>query len=728
MAFANIKFSTGTWAELVFLDHAGDAWSWGRNDSGQLGQNSTAIIRVPTALAKLGAEQWVRFSQDQNWSAAITAAGKLYTCGVNSANRLGYTFTGSKLVFTSVDASVDWAHVICGAMSGYGLKTTGELYVWGSNSQGQLGLGDTTQRDTPTLNTAVTVSKFSAGYFNFAVIGTNGKLYTCGYSGEGALGRTGSQTSLLEVNADTDWSSVSVGAAHTLAIKTNGTLWGWGNGSNGRIGTNDELYKLSPVQIGVATDWAEAYACVTHSYARKTNGTIWSCGDNSNKQLILGASDVTQRLVFTQIGVGTNWTRIYACGKNLFAVDDTAKTVYVGGTNAYGEHGMNDTVERGVLTLFDTSWLVLNPTEDILDMASAGMNLTPGGLKEYADSASASEALVDLFAARLGDGIHATTIMGSMSNTTAALTDSTTLTDIIRQVVNQIVADTADGADTLNLGAALTLVDIANAVATQTSTYNSVMLVAELVATLEAFNGADSADIVEAGVLSDAYAARVAALVALLESAQAIDTNTTLVHVMQSATDSAEGATAITSTGSLISALLSDTALTTIRLNIGGELFTGWVLNTDTMAPSEYQFADRQFNSACKHGDTYLMAAEDGIYEFTEDTGVESVMTYIKTGKSDFGSDLKKRIVNSYIVYSATGNMVLKVTTSEYGQLQTRNYRLVPPRNSETTDVRRVDIGRGIKSRYWQFELVGDGVDCDIDEIGMLPIVLSRRI
>lgn len=350
----------------------------------------------------------------------------------------------------------------------------------------------------------------------------------------------------------------------------------------------------------------------------------------------------------------------------------------------------------------------------------------------YLNTSSDTADAVDTFAASTFtmylEAIGLTDALTSGANTTVALTDSAALTDIIQQAINQIVADTAAGADTLNLSAALTLVDIANAVATQTSTYNSVMLVAELVATLEAFNGADSADIMETGVLSDAYAARVAALVALLESAQAIDTNTTLVHVMQSATDSAEGATAITSTGSLITALLADSALTTIRLNIGGELFTGWVLNTDTMAPSEYQFADRQFNSACKHGDTYLMAAEDGIYEFTEDIGVESVMTYIKTGKTDFGSDLKKRIVNSYIVYSASGNMVLKVTTSEYGQLQTRNYKMVPPSNSETTDVRRFDLGRGIKSRYWQFELVGDGVDCDIDEIGMLPIVLSRRI
>jgi hypothetical protein len=224
------------------------------------------------------------------------------------------------------------------------------------------------------------------------------------------------------------------------------------------------------------------------------------------------------------------------------------------------------------------------------------------------------------------------------------------------------------------------------------------------------------------------YAARVAAVAEIIEERYIDDVPDVLVHVMQAVTDTAEGATDITSTGSLLNALLADTVVATIRLNIGGELFTGWVLNTDTLAPSEYQFADRQFNSACKHGSKYLMAAEDGIYEFTESTGVESVMTYIKTGKTDFGSDLKKRIVNSYIVYSASGNMVLKVTTSEYGQLQTRNYRMVPPGNSETTDVRRFDLGRGIKSRYWQFELVGDGVDCDIDEIGMLPIVLSRRI
>lgn len=412
---------------------------------------------------------------------------------------------------------------------------------------------------------------------------------------------------------------------------------------------------------------------------------------------------------------------------------------------AINEAAVNGSSEDGVVDLvFATDELTDN--QQLFSDSIAVSELMPlaRGL-EIADTAAMTDAhRLGFFrelvaAAAFGEVLEAdvltrmfeTVVFGDAlaggANTTAALSDSAVMLDVIQQAINQIVADTAAGADTLNLGAALTLVDIADAVATQTPSYNSVMLVAELIATLEAYNGADAYDVTESGALSDAYVARVEALVAMLEAAQAVDTNTALVHVMQSATDTADGGETISSTGSLLNALLNDAVLATIRLNIGGEVFTGWVLNTDTMAPSEYQFADLQFNSACKHGTRYLMAADDGIYEFTNDTGVETVMTYIKTGKTDFGSDLKKRIVNAYVVYSASAQMVLKVTTSEFGNLVTRNYRMTPQAD-DTTDARRVDIGKGVKSRYWQFEVVGDGVDCDIDEIGMLPIVLSRRI
>ena len=416
------------------------------------------------------------------------------------------------------------------------------------------------------------------------------------------------------------------------------------------------------------------------------------------------------------------WDAVFIDDYGVYAV--SGSSVYGGGSNTTGELGLGHTTAVPSLTLLPISFPIIEELFETISAITAIASISEEDVAEFIDALG--QAITDAYAS-LADAAIAFATPSATSNTTASLADTAATLDVIQQAINQIVADSANGTDGLNLGAALALVDIANATQTQASTYNSVMLVAELIATLESFNSVASQDITEAGVLTDSYVRRVEALVAMIEAAQVVDTNTALVHVMQLSADSVDSATNISSAGSLLNALLNDAALATIRLNIGGEMFTGWVLNADTLAPSEYQFADLQFNSACKHGTRYLMAADDGIYEFTTDTGVESVMTYIKTGKTDFGSDLKKRIVNSYMVYSASGQMVLKVTTSEFGNLVTRNYRM-PPQAADTTDARRIDIGKGIKSRYWQFEVVGDGVDCDIDEIGMLPVVLSRRI
>jgi len=371
---------------------------------------------------------------------------------------------------------------------------------------------------------------------------------------------------------------------------------------------------------------------------------------------------------------------------------------------------------------------VVTITEEITDTLDEGDVAVCGFSAALSDSSDGADTLSGLLDTLLMEAIAAQTDPVATVNTADFLTVSAAANDVLQAGIEQLVAEVTNGADTVSMTLASALVDAVSVIASQAATFNTVMAVAEMIVAVDLANTAAGYDVTEAGDMADVVDAQIRRVYSMLEEALALDTDTGNLSLYQTAGDAADAAIVLTSTGSIITALLADTALATIRLNIGGEVFTGWVLNTDTLAPSEYQFADRQFNSACKHGSKYLMAAEDGIYEFTEETGVESVMTYIKTGKTDFGSDLKKRIVNSYIVYSASGNMVLKVTTSEYGQLQTRNYKMVPPGNSETTDVRRFDLGRGIKSRYWQFELVGDGVDCDIDEIGMLPVVLSRRI
>ena len=727
MAFT---FQVGSAGSSQFIIFNGTAYAVGRNTWGQLGLNDDVDRSTLTVLS--GAD-WKQFSSGVFWSAAVTNDGKLYTCGDGASNRLGYTEAFQKEVFTQVGVATDWASVACGQASGYGINTAQKLLVWGSNGSGELGLGTTVQQNTPALSTSIsglTLSKVVAGGNPFAVVLTTlGKLYGAGFNAAGQLGlghTTSPITNFTQIGTSTLWVDVSCGDDFCMGIQDNAgarTLWAWGYNASYRLGLNDTTTRTSPVQVGVATNWTSVRCGTASTYAIQADGSIWSWGYGLEGELVQG--DYTSRPVPTKIGVAT-WTSIGVCSGNLFAVSG-GTTLYVGGNNQYGTLGMGDVTTRLSVT---ANPFVFAITEAVLDVMSSsdlfGYVTHPNN--SLSDSASMLDSAISDVATILIETIGLADSSATTSLTAGSLVDSAVVADTVQQAIEQLVAELAAGIDAPNIGIALALVDIALAAETQESTYNSVMLVAELVAALEALNTVGSEDIIEAGVVSDSHVARIYAIAAMLEAALISDTADGLLRIYQVASDTGMATDTIGSEGSILNALLSEGALATIRLNIGGELFTGWVLNTDTLAPSEYQFADRQFNSACKHGDRYLMAAEDGVYEFTEDAGVETVMTYIKTGKTDFGSDLRKYIPNSYMVYSASGDMVLKVTTSEFGKLQTRNYRMVPPAGGDTTDTRRFDIGKGIRSRYWQFELAGDGVDCDIDEIGMLPVVLSRRI
>ena len=105
------------------------------------------------------------------------------------------------------------------------------------------------------------------------------------------LGDTTERTIPVQVGTNTDWSAVAVGVYHSLALKNNGTLWGWGNNGNGELGTGDVTNYASPVRVGTDTDWSALAAGMYHSLALKNNGTLWAWGNNAYGQL--GTGDYT---------------------------------------------------------------------------------------------------------------------------------------------------------------------------------------------------------------------------------------------------------------------------------------------------------------------------------------------------------------------------------------------------------------------------------------------------
>jgi alpha-tubulin suppressor-like RCC1 family protein len=106
------------------------------------------------------------------------------------------------------------------------------------------------------------------------------------------------------VGALTDWSYVSSGSYHIAAVKTDGTLWAWGNGGSGRLGDDTVVNKSSPVQIGALTTWSQVSAAA-HTVALRTDGTLWAWGLNASGQL--GDGTVVNRSSPVQIGLSASW-------------------------------------------------------------------------------------------------------------------------------------------------------------------------------------------------------------------------------------------------------------------------------------------------------------------------------------------------------------------------------------------------------------------------------------
>ena len=110
------------------------------------------------------------------------------------------------------------------------------------------------------------------------------------------------------------WQAIKTGGNHTVAIHIDGTLWAWGNNSDGEVGDGSANERISPVQIG-AGKWIAISAGHSHSLAIKADGTLWSWGNNY--QGCLGLNTIEPYILKpTQVGTATDWTYI-AAGHSL---------------------------------------------------------------------------------------------------------------------------------------------------------------------------------------------------------------------------------------------------------------------------------------------------------------------------------------------------------------------------------------------------------------------------
>ncbi len=314
------EISTGS-QHVLSVKTDGTLWAWGYGNGGRLGNNSTNDRSSPIQVGAL--TNWSQVSGGKYTSSAVKADGTLWTWGRRDQGQLGNNQSSTAGVSINspiqIGSDTNWQSV---AMAGNGrhtlaIKTTGSLWSWGLGNNGQLGQNDTISRSSPVqVGVLTNWSQVSGGGYHTAAVKTDNTLWTWGYNNAGQLGQnnTTRRSSPVQVGALVNWASVCASRLGCLAVKTDGTLWSWGYNSQGQLGLGDTIDRSSPVQIGALTNWFRVpeHGGTTNGWnfgAVKTDGTLWLWGDG-NQGGQLGQNNTEDRSSPVQVGALTNWGKV----------------------------------------------------------------------------------------------------------------------------------------------------------------------------------------------------------------------------------------------------------------------------------------------------------------------------------------------------------------------------------------------------------------------------------
>ena len=277
----------------------------------------------------------------------------LPSSGQISISQIGQELNGSSSSMTTFNDTNarSLAQKILGAISivdfyGKSMLWSSGLWAWGFGSYGELGLGTTTLVNiSPTLvmpSLSFNWSKISCMLYHTLAIKTDGTLWAWGYDDYGQLGdgtRRISGDSIpnpIQIGTSTDWVDVLSTAHSSFAIKTDGTLWAWGYNGYGGLGLGDTTDRLVPTQVGTSNTWRKISGRHYYTLAIKTDGSLWAWGLNSVGQL--GDGTVIDKYNPIQIGTSTNWAEITCITDSSFAIK-TDGTLWAWGLNTSGQLG-----------------------------------------------------------------------------------------------------------------------------------------------------------------------------------------------------------------------------------------------------------------------------------------------------------------------------------------------------------------------------------------------------
>lgn len=311
------------------IEERGSVYAVGTNYAGQLGQGDTEPREVFTSVQKTRGLGVVRVSANADMAFAVTADHEVLVWGGN-----GTGVTGIK-----VDQDDEWSKEMymepqfvmelqgeevtdcaVGASHAAAVTSGGDIFIWGHNLCGQLGLTDFKTRVTPEILTyfeqdpALRIDQICGGENHMCSLSVSGRVYTWGHVDSGRLGlgvdeRYGAKPAekyffpaptLLSSLMNEPIREIACGAAHSLALSSAGKVFAWGHGAGGRLGVGDFMNRIQPAEVEALSNKCvtQVAAATWHSAAIVLNppmqksGWVYTWGSGYHGQLAQGKVQV----------------------------------------------------------------------------------------------------------------------------------------------------------------------------------------------------------------------------------------------------------------------------------------------------------------------------------------------------------------------------------------------------------------------------------------------------
>ena len=305
-SLSNVTAVAGGGYHSLALKSDGTVWAWGGSDYySQLGNGTTGSSPTPVQVSSLSSVTAIAGGVDH--SLALKSDGTVWAWGYNGDGQLGDGTTTNRNTPVQVSGLSSVIAIAGGGYHSLAMKSDGTVWAWGKDNAGQIGDGGTTgsgvYRKTPVqVFNLSKVTVIAGGEYHSLAMKSDGTVWFWGDDYGPTTGTTYVSTlTPVQVSSLSNVTAIVGGKSHSLVLKSDGTVLAWGSNDFGKLGngTYTDADRDTPVQVSSLSNVIAIAAGFNHSLSLKSDGSVWSWGNNEYGEL--GDGTNTQRTTPVQV-------------------------------------------------------------------------------------------------------------------------------------------------------------------------------------------------------------------------------------------------------------------------------------------------------------------------------------------------------------------------------------------------------------------------------------------